>query len=309
MNKLIVFDMDGVLVDVSMSYRSATVLAPYIFLRECRNSSLLPDPLFSVEELSVLKELGGLNNDWDMTHRVISLLLSAAGTSGEKKEWDMAPLASFLKQTERPLTALCERGVMSDRADEYYTGDVGSGNIIKQIFQEIYLGAGLFEKTYGMRPEYYDGEGFILREKPFVTREILNRLSNKGKLAVATGRPLGEALFTLEINGFDMFSAVLSHDHCMAETERVFRETGKRYSFLKPSPFMLDEIVKQFGEENELIYVGDTGDDMRTAGNSAYPFKGVGVTYSAACAEEAGKRLRSCGADIIINRPEELGDL
>ena len=309
MKKLTVFDMDGVLIDVSMSYRSATVRTPYIFLQQCRNSSLLPDPLFSVDELSVLKELGGLNNDWDMTHRVLALLLSAVDTSGEPESWDVAPLAGFLAAEKKPLTLLCREGKLSARADDFYRGDVGSGNIIKQIFQEVYLGPGLFEKTYGFSPEYYVGEGYIHREKLLVKKEILSRLAERSILAIATGRPLKEALYPLEINGLDMFSAVLSHDHCMAESERVFRETGKNVSFLKPSPFMLDEIMKQYGDAVDLTYVGDTGDDMKTAAGSVHPFRAAGVTYSAADEKEAERRLLECGADIIIRKPEELGDL
>ncbi|MBR5672745.1 MAG: hypothetical protein IKX02_04825, partial [Spirochaetales bacterium] len=79
---LLVFDMDGVLVDVSGSYREATRQAAYTFLKDCRGGELLPQPLFSLEELARVKQSGGLNNDWDMTHRIISLLLVMADCQG-----------------------------------------------------------------------------------------------------------------------------------------------------------------------------------------------------------------------------------
>ena len=51
---LLVFDMDGVLVDVSGSYREATRQAAYTFLKDCKGGQLLPDPLFSLEERTEL---------------------------------------------------------------------------------------------------------------------------------------------------------------------------------------------------------------------------------------------------------------
>ena len=198
---LLVFDMDGVLVDVSASYREATRQAAYIFLKGCKGGDLLKAPLFSLSELAAVKQSGGLNNDWDMTHRVISLLLVMAENAGgftERTQWDVEPLARYLDSTERPLSAIMESGHLSKAADAYYAGDVGSGNVIKQIFQEIYLGQELFTRTYGFAPQYCKQEGLILKEKLFTPKELLKKLAESGTLAIATGRPRSEALYPLE---------------------------------------------------------------------------------------------------------------
>lgn len=161
---LLVFDMDGVLVDVSASYREATRQAAYIFLKGCKGGELLKAPLFSLEELALVKQSGGLNNDWDMTHRIISLLLVMADCSGaDREQWDVRPLAGYLERTGRPLSAIMESGHLSKAADKYYAGDVGSGNVIKQIFQEIYLGQELFSQTYGLHPSIACRMGLSLK--------------------------------------------------------------------------------------------------------------------------------------------------
>ncbi|MBO7047991.1 MAG: HAD hydrolase-like protein [Spirochaetia bacterium] len=307
---LFVFDMDGVLVDVSASYREATRKAAYIFLKNCRGGEKLPDPLFSLEELAAVKQSGGLNNDWDMTHRVISLLLVMADCDNpDRKQWDVGSLAEYLHSTNRPLSAIMESGRLSKAADQYYTGDVGSGNIIKQIFQEIYLGQELFQQTYGFAPQHCTQDGLILKEKLFTSRTQLQRLAAGNKLAIATGRPKSEALYPLKKHGLDMFSAIVALDECEAEEKRILEKTGCRVSLGKPSPFMLDRIASLYPEAEKMYYFGDVGDDMKAAKNSHYPFVAAGITYSAPDREAAAKALLECGADILINSPDELTDI
>lgn len=307
---LLIFDMDGVLVDVSGSYREAARQAAYIFLKDCRGGGLLPNPLFSLEELAAVKQSGGLNNDWDMTHRIISLLLVMADTFGaDRVQWDVTPLADYLHSTRCPLSAIMESGRLSKAADGFYTGDVGSGNVIKQIFQEIYLGQELFQQTYGFAPQYCTQDSLILKEKLFVSRSMLQQLSAGNRLAIATGRPKSEALYPLKKHGLDMFSNVVSLDECVAEEKRILEKTGCRVSLGKPDPFMLDYIAALYPAAEKLYYFGDVGDDMKAAKSSRYPFVAVGIAYSSPDRKAAAEKLDECGADILINSPDELTDI
>ena len=307
---LLVFDMDGVLVDVSASYREATRQAAYIFLKKCKGGDLLREPLFSLEELAAVKQSGGLNNDWDMTHRIISLLLVMADTEGSDcARWDVRPLADYLNHAERPLSAIMESGRLSKAADKYYAGDVGSGNIIKQIFQEIYLGQELFQETYGFAPQYSLQDGLILKEKLFTSRSLLQHLASGNRLAIATGRPRSEALYPLRKHGLDMFSEVVSLDECEAEEKKILEKTGCQVSLGKPSPFMLDRIASLYPGSEKLYYFGDVGDDMKAAKSSRYPYTAVGIAYSAPDRKAAAEKLKECGADILINSPDELTDI
>ena len=60
---LIVFDMDGVIVDVSGSYREAVRQTARLFFKGIGSENTLPDPLFSLDDLARVKQAGGLNND------------------------------------------------------------------------------------------------------------------------------------------------------------------------------------------------------------------------------------------------------
>ena len=72
---LIVFDMDGVIIDVSESYRNTVRQTARLFFKSAVSWKSLPDPLFSLTDLARVKQSGGLNNDWDLTFLIINLLV------------------------------------------------------------------------------------------------------------------------------------------------------------------------------------------------------------------------------------------
>ena len=210
---LIVFDMDGVIMDVSTSYRDVVRRTAKLFFRPARDSENLPEPLFGLSDLAAVKQSGGLNNDWDLTFVVINLLFTLVNTSKVHESRDpwaryrqtmlqcnVNRLAGFLASTDNPLKSLLNQWGKQENPfiTGLYGGDVGSGNIIKQIFQEIYLGSELFKSTYHMAPEIYRGEGYILRERLLLDRSILEELSRENVLAIATGRPKSEAEYPLK---------------------------------------------------------------------------------------------------------------
>jgi phosphoglycolate phosphatase-like HAD superfamily hydrolase len=310
--------MDGVIIDVSASYRDVVRQTVSLFFQPAPGAKKLPDPLFELSELAAVKQSGGLNNDWDLTYEVISLfftLLSPPKTFESADPWtryndtisccDVAAIADFIKSTDRPLVSLLKQnGRYEDRfVKSLYRGDVGSGNIIKQIFQEIYLGEALFRSTYNLKPAVYRDEGFILREKALIDRQLLEELAAENELAIATGRPGAEAEYPLnhfQLNPF--FSQIVTLDDCLSEENRIFQQEGRRISLSKPDPFMLNAIVKSYDKSfDSFYYIGDMPDDMLAAARAEVNFKGIGFIKSAPDKESLKKKLSEAGADFIID--------
>jgi phosphoglycolate phosphatase-like HAD superfamily hydrolase len=315
--KLIVFDMDGVLIDVSNSYRDTVRQTAGLFFSLAQHAELLPELLFDLADLAAVKQSGGLNNDWDLSCLIISLLYTLVEKSPISEPvdpWpayrnvlsgcDVSRLASYLKSEEKPLQKLLNRhGKKTDPfITQVYEGDVGSGNIIKQIFQEIYLGKDLFISTYRRNPEMYHAEGYILREKVLVEETLLAELSENYILAIATGRPRAEAFYPLaHFKLLDHFREIYTLDECIKEEQRILKHSGNKVSFSKPHPFMLDAIAETIGEDvDEYYYVGDMPDDMLAAKRSRTGFKGIGILISAADRESLRKNLKQAGADYIV---------
>ena len=70
---------------------------------------------------------------------------------------------------------------------------------------------------------------------------------------------------------------------------------------MKPDPTVVEEILAATGvARREVLYVGDSGIDMRTA--SAAGVRSVGVTWGFRSREE----LREAGAGVLIDRPAEI---
>jgi len=321
--RLIVFDMDGVIIDVSRSYRDTVRQTAKLFFKGARSREDLPDPLFQLSDLARVKQSGGLNNDWDLTCLIINLLFSLVKTPKiyeDPDNWsryqktinrcDVAVLARFLRSTNRPLTTLLEKkGKLNDKfIMSLYIDDIGSGNIIKQIFQEIYLGKDLFESTYGMPPKVYNGEGYINRENLLVKKSILEYLSKNNTLAIATGRPKAEADYPLDF--FDLrkyFTFIYTLDDCIIEEKKILEQEGKKVSISKPNPYILDIIAETKKDEaSGFYYIGDMPDDMVAASRSKWGFIGVGLLFSAPEKAILKKDLLRAGADYIIEDIEEL---
>jgi len=323
--KLIVFDMDGVLIDVSGSYRETDRKTARLFFAGAKGFGRLPEPLFPLTGLAELKQTGGLNNDWDLTALTLHLLFAkvktpawpsspndSPGWEGMIRGCDLSELADFLKNTSRPLMDLLSR--YGRRNDPFvaacFQGDVLTGNVIKRIFQEIYLGPSLFAALYGdtLRqgvpvPRFYQGEGLIHRESLLINPALLAELSRKHVLAIATGRPQAEADFPLD--RFDLrkyFQLVITLDDCTREEEKVFIERGERISLKKPDPYMLDRIPCLIGKGfSECYYLGDMPDDMQAARAAKSGYRGIGVILSSAEPETLRRDLLQAGADRLID--------
>lgn len=314
--KLIVFDMDGVLIDVSGSYRETVRKTARFFFTGAKGFENLPDPLFPLTDLAALKQTGGLNNDWDLAAQTLHLLFASVKTCAASAEdavayeetirrCDVSDLALFLNASSRPLTELLQRH--GRRNESFvalcYRGDVGSGNVIKQIFQEIYLGPSLFRKHYGQAPRFWAEEGLIHRETLLIDPTALAELARDHILAIATGRPQAEADFPLDL--FDLrkyFQTVITLDDCTREEGRILAERGERISLGKPDPYILDRIPALIDRAFAgCYYLGDMPDDMQAAGASRSGYKGVGVTVSSAEPEILRRNLMKAGATHIID--------
>lgn len=324
--KLIVFDMDGVLIDVSGSYREAVRKTVRLFFSGSKGAEKLPDPLFSLTELAKLKQTGGLNNDWDLTaltlHLLFALVRKPAGPlcdaepsdAGEViRRSDVSELAEFLRKDPCPLMTLL--GLHGRRNDPFVAqcqqGDVCTGNRIKRIFQEIYLGRSLFPVHYREEPMFFHEEGLIHREKSLLDAALLQVLARDQILAIATGRPGSEAEFPLDRFGLrQYFNAVITLDDSTREEEKIFLERGERVSLKKPNPYMLDQIPKMIERSfGECYYLGDMPDDMQAARASQNGYRGVGVILGATEPENLRRELLQAGADFVVTNPGELLDL
>ena len=186
---ILVFDMDGVLADVTESYRETIA----------RTVEHFTGVEISPERIQDYKNRGGFNDDWKLSYHIIA----SAGVAVPFEE-------------------------------------------VVEHFQKLFLGDG--------------SDGLILRERWVARPGMLEKLNQRFRFAIFTGRPKPEVDLTL-----NRFAPGLVFDPIVGMYDVANR---------KQAPDGLLKISDASGDA-ELYYIGDTPDDARCARAAGVPFIGV----------------------------------
>jgi HAD superfamily phosphatase len=335
---ILIFDMDGVLIDVSKSYRKAIQHTIQIYLEGCLGFERKRGNWVTNEEISLFKSAGGFNSDWDVTSGILLYLLSISGVPPLLKRKRFSSLQeiilylktkSFVTQNKtltvnrKHLISFLEnvtssggglRGIhrvlgSSWEGWVYRTEDLGQENLVERIFQEIYLGR-QFTSHYHLPRLFYKGEGFYLQEKLLIPRKIFSTLRKKVSMGIASGRLRFEAELALKrFHLLPYFNSVITLDECMEEEKRIFRSTGKKLQRSKPHPYSILRAVREIKTPNPRCgYVGDVVDDILAAraAKKELEITAIGFLGTPANQKVMKKAFVRVGADLIIQTPEEL---
>jgi len=110
----------------------------------------------------------------------------------------------------------------------------------------------LYESIYGKKAGYIVGLGLIEKESLLIRKNLLLLLKRKYSLAIATGRPRPEALYTLR--RFELETGF------HADMVVAFEDAA----YPKPSPDPLITAAGRAGGKN-CVYIGDTISDIEAA--------------------------------------------
>ena len=335
---ILIFDMDGVLIDVSKSYRKAIQRTIQIYLETCLGFEKKRGGWVTNEEISLFKSAGGFNSDWDVTSGFLLYLLSISGipplqkrkrfsslqeiilylkaksSMSKKKPFavNKGHLLSFLEKVTLSGGGL--RGIRQKLGNfwegwVYRTGDLGQENLVERIFQEIYLGR-QFDIHYHLPRLFYKGEGLYLQEKLLIPRKILSILGKKMLMGIASGRLRFEAELALKkFHLLQYFNSVVTLDECEEEEKRIFRLTGKKIQCSKPHPYSILSVAKEIDVSNpRCAYVGDVVDDILAAqaAEKELDITAIGFLATPANRKVMKKAFLRVGADLIIQNPKEL---
>ncbi|HEY5609998.1 MAG TPA: hypothetical protein VIL97_02225, partial [Thermoanaerobaculia bacterium] len=101
----VVFDIDGVLVDVSASYPSVIAEATRFYLVEI--AGLTGSDPITPDETKLFKRAGGFNDDWSIAKAAVRLCLMKSARSGQR---DVAVLRSESPTLEELTSAIAAGG-------------------------------------------------------------------------------------------------------------------------------------------------------------------------------------------------------
>ncbi len=278
----IVFDVDGVLIDVSQSFRKTIVATVQFYFKKILKYKGSED-LVRLEEIQLFKEAGGFNNDWELTESFVLFYLAKSVRLDSK---DLA----VLRYQEPFLDGFVVTGVSNFEQAVFGLLDekekdlvLGSWNkaLIRQIFQEMYAG----DKTkefYGFKPIYFKGAGTVAKEVALVDKDLITK-----PFAVITGRAPAEASDALRLTGLKVNDGLLVSDDGIFEP--------------KPSPQSLNYISDKM-DIKLGIYIGDVADDLQMVIN--FNAQKKDKRFLSAMVGEAADKYKE--ADIIAKDVNEV---
>jgi len=251
----IIFDVDGVLIDVRRSYNLA-IKNTVTFILDQISPELHYTNLVTDKIIAELRQTGGFNNDVDTCYAILLVVLSSEqGHLIEARKFVSLMTKSLnglgIKYVEDFL-ASC---VSKHKINKYkrllnYPSSVGK-SLLATVFDEIFYGPELFLKQHKIKPRYYFGDPLIDNDKIIIKKETMSKLSElfDGKISVVSGRSKLAVEYSLET-----ILEYINIDAC------VFLEDELR-KHAKPSPYALHRATKMLSSKN-AIYVGDSLEDL-----------------------------------------------
>ncbi|MFQ5894040.1 MAG: HAD family hydrolase [Nitrospinota bacterium] len=336
---VLIFDMDGVLIDVSGTYREAIRRVPQVFFEGVCRLEPMEGELVSPEAVEAFKQAGGFNNDCECTAAVtaafaahvpepipkppkkggVAPYVAALGKWGPRqgisvedlaRRADLGGVAGAVSEAGGGIEAALAACGFGEEGFPVARGSLIETNVLTRLFQEMLLGPELFEATYGEAPLVLSEPGLIDREELLIDRAVLEGLASKVPLGIATGRPRAEVAHALRRHEIDELFAAVVDDEDISEAEAAERaQGGEPVRLRKPHPWSLIEAVRRITDRPvRAAYVGDTPDDIRAAKAAAatVPFIAIGTAQRPADFKHAAVAFREVGADIILGHPNGL---
>ena len=260
----IIFDIDGVLIDVTKSYNEAIKNTVQFVVGNMIKRDNLKD-LVTDKIILKFRQTGGFNNDIDTSYAISLALLSYPKLENSNIENFLIEIAEHADETgigsvEKYIKKLISNKTSSNYSINIhkilnylnYPGNIGD-SIISTVFDEFFYGKELFLKRYGIKPKYYFGKPFIENDRIVITDNTVRKIKEKfdGKIAMVSGRSKIAASYALD-NKFYLLNE---------KNNSVFLEDEDR-KYAKPNPYGLKKVINKINTRNDILYCGDSVEDL-----------------------------------------------
>lgn len=287
----IVFDCDGVLIDVADSYYGA-ISATVSHMLRVMNMPVAGDVVATSAVTEGFKSLGGFNDEVDLSCAVI-LGVAAARKTGRRPR-DV--LEEIIRATGPGGIAEVKDYIAGHLAD---VSDASAylehphperNGRLSNIFDQFFFGSDLYEQIRG-RPSDIACDGLIDRDRLIIDDRTLRALSGRfgPNISMVTGRGARSAAYTLGplLPWFDVKNSAFLEDEP--------RENAK------PNPARLDDCILHMSGRSSSIYVGDSVEDLLMSQRSAFNVLFCGITGTSSDPQGRHSLLKARGAHMILD--------
>ena len=246
----IIFDCDGVLIDVTKSYDTTINKTISYVLKEIADITV--DTPLTSEILLRFKSTGGFNDEIDITYSGILCFIAAKKLTKDPTEFILDVLNeaddSGIAYIENFLSKI-DIDISNVKARLGYPS-TDKNDLIHSTFDQLFFGPELYSKIFQKKSKFSE-KGLIENDNVIVTSDLIEALKKRfsDKIAIVTGR------------GFSAISSSLKEILNQFSVENsVFLEDESR-DLAKPNPQSLIRSMKGLDSKN-CLYVGDSMEDM-----------------------------------------------
>jgi len=273
----IIFDCDGVLIDVSNSYDLAIKKTTDFIVKEF--AKIDQSNFVNTQMINGFKDTGGFNDEVDVTYAMILSIIAAKKLKKPFSEFIFDVIKNSdqngIRSVEKYLDIL-KVDLSEIRKKLAYPGPRFT-SVLSSIFDEMFYGAKLYYDLYKKKPDFFDGKGLIENDIVLVNKQLMDSLKKKfnKKPAIVSGRGIISAGHSLKelFEEFDLKNSKFLEDES--------RELAK------PNPASLIASIKGLGSTCTM-FVGDSMEDYIMAKKS----------------DEMGNKTIFCGIYGTSNNPE-----
>jgi HAD superfamily hydrolase (TIGR01548 family) len=288
----IIFDCDGVLIDVSKSYDLTIEKTVDYIIKEM--AQVNESGLVTKQMIEGFKASGGFNDEIDVTYALILGVIAAKKRNEPFSQFVYKLIenadSTGILSVERYLNSI--NADISDIKKKLAYPGTKLQNPLSSIFDEIFYGSELYFQLYKRKPKFFDGTGLIENDIVLLNKDLVQKLHVKfdNKVAIVTGRGHLSARHSLK----DLF-----HEFDLNNSK--FLEDEPR-EMAKPNPQSLVSTIQGMNGKNSL-YVGDSMEDCimaRKANESGISTIFCGI-YGTSKDPQAKKTLfENNNADIVV---------
>ena len=245
----LIFDCDGVLIDIKKSYdQTITATTKYVL----ENFAEITDSIdIDFKIIDGFKSTGGFNDEVDLTYASILSLVAAKKLKHDPTEFIFSVInnsdSTGIKSVENFLKKQTDISEIIKKLS--YPGS-HSENILYRIFDQLFYGPELYSKIFKTISKFSD-PGLIENDQVIFNDELSNKLQKKfgSQISMVTGRGKQSVSYSLKhlLEKFDLKNSVFLEDEA--------RELAK------PNPQSLVNSINGMNSKS-CLYVGDSMEDF-----------------------------------------------
>ena len=245
----IIFDCDGVLVDITNSYDQTIIkTAKYVLETLAKiNDSIQID--FKI--IDGFKSTGGFNDEVDLTYAAILSIVAAKKLKKDQTEFINLVIdnsdSTGIKSVE---TFIKDQTDISEIIEQLSYPGSHKDNILYQIFDQLFYGPELYSKLFKNTSKFSE-PGLIENDVVIFNNDLADKLENKfhKQISMVTGRGKESVKYSLKnlLEKFDLQNSMFLEDEP--------RELAK------PNPQSLVNSITGMNSKS-CLYVGDSMEDF-----------------------------------------------